>query len=646
MYVAHPPGRQSSGTTLILHELSFEHLLPFRERQAVPMHNLGLVLIRGDNRISQAADSNGTGKTSVPSILSFAWFGVSLPTPLAPSGRRGDDMACRFTKAPGIASIAMEDDQGPWRVIRQVRPKKLTVEGFDLAGDEDDRTLQDMIEARLGFGPRTFRNAIVFGQGAFERFAQADQSDQLRMLDEIHGMDLRQALERAKQWRDGLTSQVSMNEAKAESDAMALSRERDALAELERAREMFMTDQADRVKKIRASLTAALTGMKTVETAEKTLRANQATLTALLTVWQQIEKAVSHRNVCIETEQEQENNTRSLQEKSAVLDTTLRDLVEHDQCPTCRTSLAGSAAKKRVKASFLPDLTRANQALTIAMRSLTAARDARIKAVEAEERLWAGHPDIDQTIRRLTAETSQLAQNAVQREVDRCRNDLARINTELETEQARIWSGQDALGRSQQRITDLDVAVRTAQTTAAKLRRSVRVADYWVDAFGDRGIRSLLLDESAGVINDRLAYHLGILAGGEALTELAATRALKGGGTRERITITSKWAWGGEGLGSGSGGQDRRVDLALFAALQDLAEMRSARPFPLKVFDEPLDALDSRGKEIGATWVKQQARDRGTAFLITHSEELETLVEADTTWTVVLDTGGARIERV
>lgn len=628
---------------MILHELSFEHLLPFRERQTVPMNNLGLVLIRGENRVSQAADSNGAGKTSIPSILSFAWFGVSLPTPLAPSGRRGDDMACRFTKAPGIASIMMEDDQGPWRIIRQVRPKKLMIEGFDLAGDEDDRTLQDMIEARLGFGPRTFRNAIVFGQGAFERFAQADQSDQLRMLDEIHGVDLRQALERAKQWRDGLSSQINVTDVTIESDTIALARERDALAELERARKVFTADQADRVKKIRASLAAALTGMEIVESAEKTLRAAQKKLVDLQTVWQQIEKAITYRNTCVETEQEQENDVRSLQEKSASLDAALRNLIDHDECPTCRTNLASPTAKKKIKALFLPDLDGANKILAEALRFLTAARNVRIKAVEAEERLWADHPDIDQTIRRLTAETSQTAQNAVRREVDRCRNDLTRINQELETERTRVWSGQDALDRSRQRITDLDTAVRTAQAMITKLRRSIRVADYWVDAFGDRGIRSLLLDESAGVINDRLAYHLGILAGGEALTEVAATRALKGGGTRERITITSKWAWGGEGLGSGSGGQDRRVDLALFAALQDLAEMRSARPFPLKVFDEPLDALDSRGKEIGATWVKQQARDRGTAFLITHSEELEALVEADAVWTVILDTGGARI---
>jgi len=608
------------------------------------MNDLGLVLIRGDNRVSQAADSNGTGKTSIPSILSFAWFGVSLPTPLAPSGRRGDDMACRFTKSPGMATVSMEDDRGPWRITRQVRPKSLTVEGFDLAGDEDDKLIQEKIEARLGFGPRTFRNAIVFGQGAFERFSLADQADQLRMLDEIHGMDLRKALEKAKVWRDGLTAHLTKTDAGITSDSMLVTREQETAVILERARASFDAEKTERMAALRGHLVVALTGADVAETTLETLLARRAELVTAQGVWERIEEAVRHRDACGGAEVECERDVRDLQEKSAALTEALNALVHSDRCPTCRMDLTNAATKKRIKAAFLPDLTTVNQTLVVVMRTLTKARDARVKAVETEEALWAAHPDIDQTIRRLTAETSETARAAIQREVDRCRHDLTRVNEELETERARTWSGQDSLDRAARTITELETAIQKARTQAARLRRSIQVAEYWVDAFGDRGIRSLLLDESAGFINDRLAYHLGILAAGEAATELAATRALKGGGTRERVTISSRWAWGGEGLGSGSGGQDRRVDLALFAALQDLAEMRSARPFPLKVFDEPLDALDTRGKELGAQWVKQQARERGTVWIITHSEELEALIEPDTIWTVILDPHGARIE--
>ena len=103
--------------------------------------------------------------------------------------------------------------------------------------------------------------------------------------------------------------------------------------------------------------------------------------------------------------------------------------------------------------------------------------------------------------------------------------------------------------------------------------------------------------------------------------------------------------WGGAAAGSGSHGQDRRVDLALFAALQDLAESRSARPFPFRVWDEPGDALDSTGRELFARWVQAEARARGTGFLVTHAPELAESVRADRTWTVVLEKDGATVRQ-
>lgn len=87
------------------------------------------------------------------------------------------------------------------------------------------------------------------------------------------------------------------------------------------------------------------------------------------------------------------------------------------------------------------------------------------------------------------------------------------------------------------------------------------------------------------------------------------------------------------------------MDLALFAALQDLAEFQSARAFPLKAWDEPGDALDGLGRDIFVGWLAREARARGTGFFITHSHEAAATADADAVWTVVLDAEGvARVE--
>src|SRR5260370_25734841 len=109
------------------------------------------------------------------------------------------------------------------------------------------------------------------------------------------------------------------------------------------------------------------------------------------------------------------------------------------------------------------------------------------------------------------------------------------------------------------------------------------MAEYWVEAFGDRGIRSLLVDGVADYVNDRVRGHLEVLAAGEATMTMSSQTGLKKGGAKERISFTPIWSWGGATKDDGSGGQDRRMDLAVFAAVQDLSENRSAQPFPLKI---------------------------------------------------------------
>jgi len=43
-------------------KLELGHFGPFRARQELPLADLGLVLVRGRNMISAAADDNGAGR--------------------------------------------------------------------------------------------------------------------------------------------------------------------------------------------------------------------------------------------------------------------------------------------------------------------------------------------------------------------------------------------------------------------------------------------------------------------------------------------------------------------------------------------------------------------------------------------------------
>jgi DNA repair exonuclease SbcCD ATPase subunit len=216
------------------------------------------------------------------------------------------------------------------------------------------------------------------------------------------------------------------------------------------------------------------------------------------------------------------------------------------------------------------------------------------------------------------------------------------LDRDIAAERARKWDGQAAMKAAQDALDRASAEERGIVARRQRIARTARIAAYWVEAFGDRGIRSLLFDSVADFLNERIERHLRVLAAGEAAVTVRSTTALKGGGQRERISFGREWSWGA--VGTGSAGQDRRVDLAVFMAVQDLAEARSARQSPLKVWDEPGDALDQRGQELFAEWVTREARTRGTGLLITHSPTLEAMVEPDAVWTAVLDAEGSRVE--
>lgn len=620
--------------------MEFEHVFLYRSLQRLPLDNLGLVLVRGRNKISQAADANGVGKTSLFSVLSAGWFGESL------KGARGEDIACRFTQAPGRITLHHEDELGPWTLTRTFRPTSLSVTGIrGLAVNADSREVQDKLLARLGFGKQTFRNVIIFGQGNFDRFSTAPQADKIAMLDEMQGLDFKEVLSRAKQWRDGLAGSVAQLEEHTRTLEQHLAAQQGLLADLTEARQRFSATKAGDIQTVldrQAQLESAKRGAKAQLDA---LLGKAFEVGKLKACWKQVQavrvQKEQQRVVMLEADRLVSHNQEGLQGLQA----HLTALLEEDACPSCRTPINDPKIKQKINAAFADDLEQWAQAVTEAEAQALAARRALDLLTVEETQLTHSLPQdfTERSLGQMEAEVSPAAQRRAQQTLTDCDMRLTAAWKELEEVKQRRWDSQSLLDAAEEAIAQAEADLLAHQKLVERTRKGQLVAEYWVEAFGDRGIRSLLFDAIAPFLNTRLAHHLIRLAAGELDIKLSSTRALKSGGTREQLTISPVWAWGGAGLLAGSGGQDRRQDLALFAAMQDLGELRSARPFPLKVWDEPADALDARGQEMFARWVEEHARMRGSGFLITHSLALEAEIRPDRVWTVVLDHSGATV---
>lgn len=620
-----------------------QHFKTYREPFEVPLEDLGTILVKGENRVSESSDSNGTGKsTLVVDLPSWILYGIT------PSGLRGDEVACRFTRDTCAGWMTIQDERGLWTIRRTRRPATLRVEGPNWDG-EQMKDIQARIDQRLGRGFKTFKNTVLFGQGNFERFAQAEQSEQIRMLDEIQGVDFTRAAGRADAWRKELVARALEHRQSIARDEEAMGRLTRAVGQLEQAQHQFTAQQAKLIDDLKAQRAHETSARDQIHKALEDLMAQQDEVKNLRELWNGIQEAARDADFRRRTAEAAKANFQKESGNFDRVTDTVEQLIARGVCPSCRAEYDAapeSADARRIRAAYAKEIDGAQALRDAALDEWQRAEKAAAAAEKwaaKSRKAWRFEEFNESVVLRLEQAAGPKALETGQQEYRRLGAVIDAISRQIEGENRREWEGASALGSSREELGFVTQRLTATRRELERAERAARVAQYWVTAFGDRGIRSLLVDSVAGFLNDRLQQHLRLLAAGEVAVKISATTTLKSGKQKEDLSIVPAWAWGAQGAGMGSAGQDRRVELALFAALQDLAESRSAKRFPIKVWDEPGDALDATGKEMFCQWIAQEVRERGTGFLVTHSNELAAQVNADGTWTVVLDRDGSHV---
>lgn len=607
-------------------QLTIENFKPFRTRQVLPLARQGLVLVQGRNRKSSAADANFVGKTSLFDALTWVLYGKTL------RGASGDRVACRFTKDTARVELDLTDDGAQWSASRTRRPQS-----FELRHDggvHRQEAGESKLAAMLGWGYTTFAHAAIFGQRATQ-FIGAGLDVQRQIFVEVLDLDFRRELADAKDWRSKTAEHVEQLTAKratATAQCDGARATHDAL--LERKRQ-FETEKAARVavavqhaKTAKAALAAATVALQHAKQRQAE-HANTRQAVTAAAAWRKTNGELYEAQLGAESE------LWSAQERHEELCQRLRELATKQACPTCLAPVATKREEAELKRRFQP--------LVAAARKDVVAHERQFEQIVARQQAHA------QTQPPMVSEEEFNATQAQHRlTVKHCADDVAVRKSasadaveRLLDERGATFTADGVLTQTAAELAKHEAAVAQCEQQIERYTKTHAVAEYIVGAFSPSGIPNLVLEHYEPFLAERLAAHMAVIARGEAAVTITALERLKNGNVRERVTTGVEWADGTAVLDDQSGGQDRRVNLAIYAALQDLAEHRHARRFPVRVFDEPSDALDARGKEIVAEWVRAQAAERTTTFLITHDATFAALVQPDHIWTVTMDSDGS-----
>jgi len=138
--------------------------------------------------------------------------------------------------------------------------------------------------------------------------------------------------------------------------------------------------------------------------------------------------------------------------------------------------------------------------------------------------------------------------------------------------------------------------LETLQRANAKIEKidaEIVRLKFWEEAYSQRGIPSMLIDQAIPLMNASMRKYLDLLSNGRYIVTFDTISQTKGGEYRDKFSVnvldTKTQINNRKQL---SGGQTRLIDIATILTLRDLKKELGGVDFNLFAFDEIFDALD------------------------------------------------------
>lgn len=601
------------------------------------LYRIGLVLVIGENRDTDAADNNGAGKSTIFKAVTWCLFGETI------DGDRYDEVIRWGAKRAEVAVLLAAGDETwivrRWRtkgkpglslhIMRSKKDGERRVSTVEEPWPGDTKAVQAKVVELVGLDFRGFCNTVLYGQGDVDRFFSSTDTAQKETLHRALRTDV---YRKAELWlRDVLNKSLrpKVEGAQRDLDKADARYEEHDVEEIERAFDEWEAEH-DREVKERADEVIDLTRRaRAVDDAaaarREELEAERAELEAALAA--AAEKDAELDKVVGLREEAQEKLTaagRARNAKDEELKSAQRQLalLDGDRCPTCTAPLARGAPAKFAK--------------QLKTRSGQLAGELEAASIEVER--------LDGEVERLTRERDGirdwLYENAVpDGKLADVKADIAALGAEAKTEKASLKRQaaealaaagalakkenphRRSLDQAHERAKELSRLLHEATSKRDAAQLDVAHHEFWVRGFGVQGLPSILLDGTMPYLTERANHYLETLSDGDIAVCFDTQRELKSKKGEKRDELEIAWTIEGVPGATPSNGQKRKLEVATDLALMDLVSSREGE-LDLLLMDEVLDGLDREGVARVLQLLQQLRAKRGSVLVVTHEPGL------------------------
>lgn len=590
-----------------------------------------------DSFVANGMVVHNSGKSFLFDGIAWALFGRCIRDKY-----KGDDILHLGHRKDCFVRVCITG--GP-KDIEVVRFRKHSINGNKVVlgiGGKDaslgtDPATTAAIENAIGMGFSAFCNSVAFGVREDVRsFFAASDSERKGILERILGLEVYGAAEKIARVRlKGIVEDIGILDLRKTKLSAALSEKKHLL------RKLSLSPDAEEI-----ALQYSVRRL-TVQMLHRRLRVQKDEFDSANAVYSQHwdafaalqDKYKADSTVYDQLVARLQKDVRKLERAVGELEGERKPLVSQLSrvkkldgavCPTCQQMVS-------------PETT----------KSLTTKLQAQLKALDA------GIAAAQEQVAAVNAEMAELAEpeaplrsdelNAAMEAVERVREAQAKTRHLIELERARVEEMQAAQAKMAQQeddirdeIGDVEAEIQVVDEEIAGHKTAAEHVSFWVDGFGNQGLKSLMIEAEIPAINRKATTYAQTLLGDGAIVRLSATSKLKSRDLfREKLDVEGSIPGCTLSYAGASKGQRKRMDLALLLAFRDIVSARNTKSFDQLFVDELFDGLDVTG----TACVSDLLRELSTDFpvgLITHNNALKLI--ADRVVTVVHAKGAASIK--
>ncbi|UVD42577.1 recombination related exonuclease [Staphylococcus phage vB_SauM-V1SA22] len=624
--------------------LAIEHIKLNLDKQ-------GLVLIEGINKTNDSFESNGTSKTSMISSITYALFGKTE------KGLKADDVVNKYKKKDTYVKLSFNIGKDEYLIERYRKHKehknkvKLFCNNKEITGSTNDVT-DTQIQELFGIPFNTYVNAIIYGQGDIPMFSQATDKGKKEILESITKTDIyKQAQEVAKE----KVKEVEEKQSKEQQEIEKLEYKRNLKQEqynnevnkynnlLERKKqeeEQFnqkKQEYENKLKDLDNQISVCKGSIPKVEDFEFVFSENYTKAN------QGIEKINTNINdkllPLLSQETTNKNTTLNIINQ---LKQSINKLDTNDHCPVCGSPIDNThkiKEKENLELQIKEEQAKISQYEHNEQTIINKKEELLAKSKELQQ--FIQQEDIEKKKHDDDIQRQYREQQEVYDEISQLENTKANLKEPILNDYSYIEEPNEELHNKE--LKDIDNTIDKHKENIVQLESKKTKYKQAVDAFSNKGLRSVILDFITPFLNEKANEYLQILAGSDIEIEFQTQVENAKGELKDKFDVIVKNNNGGESYKSNSAGEQKRIDLAISFAIQDLIMSKEDISTNIALYDECFDGLDTIGCENVVKLLKDRLKTVGTIFVITHNKSLAPLFE--NTITIVKENGVATLRK-